>query len=170
MSNHIAQTRSELGLTLRELADRIGVTPGAVHQYESSERSGTIQLGTLERALNAMGKRIDVQVSSFPTAERREDRLNRALHRAVARKVLDDPDLVRSIGRRNIPLIRQNTFGHSPHKIIDEWESLLSGPPGPLLAALVDESRHGAELRQNSPFAGALTRDERVAVIDGLPR
>ena len=60
MSDLIRTTRDELGLTGAELAERLGITVGAVSQMERSERGGRIRLETLERALDAMGRRLTI--------------------------------------------------------------------------------------------------------------
>jgi transcriptional regulator with XRE-family HTH domain len=60
MSDLIRTTREELGLTGADLAERLGVTTGAISQMERSERDGRIKLDTLERALGAMGRRLSV--------------------------------------------------------------------------------------------------------------
>jgi len=169
MTTFIRDVRKQQGLSLRELGERLGVTPGAVSQYESSEAAETIRIATLVRALTAMGAsyRPAVSIATSKPEDRREVRLNLALHRAVAKKLLEDPDAVTSIAIRNVPKIRANVFGRRPESLVDEWESLLHGPTGPLIAALLDESEHGIDLRQNSPFAGALTTEERLSVIAG---
>lgn len=51
-------------------------------------------------------------------------------------------------------------------KWLDEWERLLNGPVDRILAALTDRSLRGRELRQNSPFAGALTEEQRRVALD----
>lgn len=63
MSDLIRTTREELGLTGADLAERLGVTIGAVSQMERSEREGRIKLDTLERALDAMGRRLNIGAS-----------------------------------------------------------------------------------------------------------
>jgi transcriptional regulator with XRE-family HTH domain len=60
MSDLIRTTREELGLTGSDLAKRLGVTSGAISQMERSEREGRIKLDTLERALEAMGRRLSI--------------------------------------------------------------------------------------------------------------
>jgi transcriptional regulator with XRE-family HTH domain len=63
MSDLIRTTREQLGLTGADLAKRLGVTVGAVSQMERSEREGRIKLDTLERALEAMGRRLSIGAS-----------------------------------------------------------------------------------------------------------
>lgn len=55
MSDLIRSSRSRAGLTGAQLAERLGITVGAVSHMERSERRGTIQLNTLRRALAATG-------------------------------------------------------------------------------------------------------------------
>lgn len=47
----------------------------------------------------------------------------------------------------------------------DRWEHLLSRRLPEIRAALVDDSEHGRDLRQNSPFAGKLSEPERRAIL-----
>lgn len=60
MSDLIRTAREKLGLTGADLAERLGVTTGAISQMERSEREGRIRLETLERALDAMGRRLSI--------------------------------------------------------------------------------------------------------------
>ena len=46
--------RRALGMTERQLADRIGIAQSSVHSLERSEANGTIRLGTLRRAAEAL--------------------------------------------------------------------------------------------------------------------
>ncbi|RWZ52866.1 helix-turn-helix domain-containing protein [Labedella phragmitis] len=54
MSDLIRTTREQKGVRARDLAKRLGVTAGAISQMEESERSETIKLHTLRRALDAL--------------------------------------------------------------------------------------------------------------------
>jgi predicted DNA-binding mobile mystery protein A len=47
--------RDALGMTTRQMAARLGVTAMAISGLEDSERAGTVQLGTLRRAADALG-------------------------------------------------------------------------------------------------------------------
>jgi len=63
MSDLIRTTRGELRLTGAALADRLGVTVGAISQMERSEREGSIKLETLDRALGAMDRRLSIDAA-----------------------------------------------------------------------------------------------------------
>lgn len=70
MADLIRTTRERSGLTGTGLAERLGITVGAVSQMERSEREGTIKLETLDRALAAMGRRLTMStIPSSPFVE-----------------------------------------------------------------------------------------------------
>lgn len=157
-------------ITLRGLGTRLGVTAAAVQQYERAEQAGTIKLKTLERVLVALDLRYTPEVERIPPGQRREEAVNLALHKEVAKRLIDSPDAVRQVARANLPKIRANVTGHGPAGLIREWEKLLSTSTNVLVSAMLDESRHGSELRQNTPFAGVVPQEVRLRVIAGVPR
>jgi transcriptional regulator with XRE-family HTH domain len=55
MASTIKSTRLASGISVNELAKRLGVTPSAISQLERSESEGTIKLNSLREALAAMG-------------------------------------------------------------------------------------------------------------------
>ena len=57
-SDWLKATRLKLGLGLRQVAERLDVSPQAVHQFEKSETAGTISLRQLENVAHAMGCRV----------------------------------------------------------------------------------------------------------------
>ena len=48
---------------------------------------------------------------------------------------------------------------------LDAWQSVLGGGPEAVLQTLTSQAPLAIELRQNSPFAGVLSDDERRAVL-----
>lgn len=60
MASTIKATRRAAGITVKELATRLNVTPSAVSQMERSESEGTIKLNTLREALEAMGSSLRI--------------------------------------------------------------------------------------------------------------
>lgn len=54
--------RSEQGLSLQAVAERLNVSPQAVHQYESGESRGTISLGQLDKVARAIGYRLEYRL------------------------------------------------------------------------------------------------------------
>jgi predicted DNA-binding mobile mystery protein A len=51
----VRASRDSLGMNTRQMASRMGVTAMAISGLEGSERAGTVQLGTLRRAADALG-------------------------------------------------------------------------------------------------------------------
>jgi hypothetical protein len=89
------------------------------------------------------------------------DKRSLALARAVAEKIDADPShtgmvLARETCRRWQEQQRQ--------PVIREWMQILDQPWPAVRKALLDESEHGQQLRQNSPFCRTLSPRERWAI------
>jgi excisionase family DNA binding protein len=92
------------------------------------------------------------------------------LHRAVAGKLALDPPRVLGRARRNLARLRLVHTHGRVESDFDAWETLLEGPVDALLDLLVSKSPAAAELRQNSPFAGVLTKTERTKALIAFRR
>lgn len=90
-------------------------------------------------------------------ATRDQDR-SRWLGVATAAAFLRNPASARASAQRFL----RGAAGNRWH---DEWERLLEGPALGVVDALTSDSLRSRELRQNSPFVGVLTDDERAAVL-----
>lgn len=168
----IKRLRVEQGVTVRELARRLSVTPGAISQMERSEAAGTIGVGTLRRAVEALGAQLILTITnehdrpgSVAPFERREDRVTYELHRAVAKKLVDDPERVLEVVPANIAMLRQQVRGDLAQQWLDQWETASRGPVRELIRLMLGEDSNSKDLRQTSPFAGVLTQQERVVAI-----
>ncbi len=160
MSSTIEAARDAVGWSQRELASRLGVNVSTVSRMEESERRGTIRLDTLRRALAAMDREPRLEVVPV----RREERVLIELHRALAAELLQRPEAALAVVPRNLDRIRPHARGEAVHWL-DRWEELAAGPVDELIDAMLADTTEGRELRQNSPFAGALTDAARVAAI-----
>ncbi len=83
----------------------------------------------------------------------------------VAGRVVADPDRALTLARENLRRIRASTARGAAQVWMREWERLLDGPLADLLAALTSPSPRARELRQNNPFAGLLSEQERRQVL-----
>jgi hypothetical protein len=128
---------------------------------EQSEREDRIQLGTLKRALGVMGRSPRFEIVN----NRREERVTLELHRALAEKLKADPVGVLAVTPNNIERLRTRLTSPIGQKWVDRWVTLIASPVDLLIAGMLADTPEGRELRQNSPFAGALTQDERLAAI-----
>ena len=101
----------------------------------------------------------------------RTDRLSRDERRSlwlayvVAGRIATEPERTIADALDHLDRVRPTARGQAK-KWLDEWERLLRGPVDRILAALTDRSLRGRELRKNSPFAGALTEDQRRAALE----
>jgi transcriptional regulator with XRE-family HTH domain len=170
----IKRVRLSRGLSVRGFASRLGVTAGAVSQMERSEAAGKIGVDTLRRALEALGEDLVLTTQRHSGARgrahrapfaRREERVSYELHRAVVKKLVDDPENVLGMVSGNLSRLRENVRGPLAQRWLDEWERRASGPIGDLVQTMLGEDNEAIEMRQNSPFAGVLTQAERLEAI-----
>ena len=113
--------------------------------------------------------RFDGELPTGPThggAElRREELRSLLLAYAVAGRFVAAPDATLAVARENLRRMRQSVIGGSATVWLDAWQRLLDGPLPELLAVLTSTSSWSCDLRQNSPFAGVLTAQERAEVL-----
>ena len=162
MTTTIADTRRAVGWTVRELADNLGVSPSTVTRMEQSERDDRIQLGTLKRALGVMGRSPRLAVVN----NRREERVTMELHRTLASKLRNDPQTVLKVVPDNLDRLRSRLTSPIGQQWVSRWVELMDSPVDLLIHGMLADTPEGRELRQNSPFAGALTQGERLAAIE----
>jgi hypothetical protein len=88
-----------------------------------------------------------------------------ALHALVARKIERDPALLAK-ARRNLDRWREARGGEP--RALAEWRVILAQPWREVAALLVDPGENATRLRQSSPFAGVLTREERRRIYEAF--
>jgi len=88
------------------------------------------------------------------------------LHEVVLGHLLMDPQRVLAIARGNIE--RWKSLHRSDGKsaaYLTEWEEVIGRGIDDVRRILIGTDRLSIELRQNSPFSGVLSRDERAKVL-----
>ncbi|GIK76959.1 MAG: hypothetical protein BroJett022_06490 [Actinomycetes bacterium] len=93
----------------------------------------------------------------------RAERRGLAYHRVVAARLTGN--LVDDARQRALRWIRE---GRLDHRYGERWLELLSEPIPVIKEAIVEDSRRGRDLRQSSPFAGALTGRERRRLLEAV--
>jgi hypothetical protein len=88
-----------------------------------------------------------------------------ALHGLIARKLCRDPDLLR-VAERN--LARWRKSDPDPPAYLDEWEHILAQPLPYILDRITAMDAEAIRLRQSSPFAGALSAEERDRLFEAF--
>lgn len=101
---------------------------------------------------------------------RREERVALELHRAIARRLVTDPDAVIDRARKNLPHLRNAVRGHLALAWVDEWEAALDGPVESLIELMLRQDDHSVDLRQVGPFLGVLSPGERLHAIQEATR
>jgi len=120
------------------------------------------------RARRAEAERLDPQTALLGehprTGHLSAERLSLAYHRAVAQRL--DRAVVDDARHR---LRRWRREGRIDSRYADRWEQLLRSPLPTIRRVIARDSQDARDLRQNSPFAGTLTTQERRRVFDSSP-
>lgn len=85
-----------------------------------------------------------------------------ALHAAVAAKLRDQPELIRRALAKVDEWLER---GGRSTALLLRWRQILDRPTDDVASFLTDRSEEAAWLRKASPFAGALSPQERWRVL-----
>jgi excisionase family DNA binding protein len=86
------------------------------------------------------------------------------LHRAVAGRLVRDPEAVMATARRNLARMHEVHPSGMAAVWLDEWDRILAAGVDDVLDVLASRAERAVDLRQNSPFAGVLSPRERSTV------
>ncbi len=90
------------------------------------------------------------------------------LHQVVAGRLALDPDAVLGQARKNLQHLGSVHLSGMTAQWLTEWQKVLDSGEDAVFAALTSRSAHAVELRQNSPFAGVLSAEERTAALEAF--
>jgi hypothetical protein len=105
------------------------------------------------------------RIGALPT-DRREERVTMELHLTLAQKLRSDPQAVLAVTPNNLERLRSRLSSPIGQGWVSRWAELLDGPVEDLISGMLADTPEGRDLRQNSPFAGALTQSERIVAIE----
>jgi hypothetical protein len=88
-----------------------------------------------------------------------------ALHREVARRLREQPELLEGVRARVEGWLRE---GDVARPYARAWWEVLAGNLEAILRAVVDPSERGRDLRQSSPFAGIVDPRTRWRILDEI--
>ena len=98
---------------------------------------------------------------------RRLEEQSLALHRVIARRVSQNPELLTSVRERLSKDIHSGRFSISLTVAMQEWLDLLdTSSLEQILELLLDQGENARRLRQSTPFAGILTQEERRGILE----
>lgn len=87
------------------------------------------------------------------------------LHRAVAGRLAVDPDTVLARAGDNLQQLRRIHTTGMTARWLTQWQAVLDAGVDAVFEVLTSRTPWAAELRQNSPFAGVLSPEERHAAL-----
>jgi excisionase family DNA binding protein len=152
---------SDALLTTGEAARVLGVSRQHVVDLTARGDLPFETVGTHRRVRRGDLERLRHGSARFSVDQRRSLRLAYA----VAGKLVQDPEGVLAIARANLDQMQSRHTRGRPAFWLQQWRDVLDGPLDELLILLTSPSQRARELRQNSPFAGALSDEERAAVL-----
>jgi hypothetical protein len=156
-------------LAARKLLPTVGA-PGSTRQYIPRDvlvplahevkrrRSEGQQRGALSDALRQIRPQSRRPPEGHTTAERR----SLAMHRLIAER-LDQGTIRRA--RRRVQTWLEEGAPMSVHWV-REWQQLLRQPPTVIASEITRDDQRGRDLRQSTPFAGALSQQERLEILE----
>lgn len=135
---------------------------------DEARRSGVVRhpLGAALRVRRERARRLDTHALLPPElasseGHRGAELRSLALHRAIARRL--DRQLVLDARRR---LRRWRAEGAIDERWAREWERVLSRPIPEIARVIAADGSRERDLRQSSPFAGALPHEERQRILE----
>lgn len=111
--------------------------------------------------------RSDVLALLGPSLTREQER-SRWLHGAIAGHLAIEPDLVLMRARENLDRFSRVHAGTMAEHWLDLWRLTLNSGLDHVLTVLTSNAPEATELRQNSPFTGILSEEERKRVLDSF--
>lgn len=161
--NAVKKLRAQTGATQANLALAAKTSQPTIASYEAGTKSPTLE--TLGRLAESQGLELAV---TFVQPLTREDKRSLAYHRALVEKLRPQPEETLRKAEKNL---RKMTKLH-PHArpLLRRWQEWLNLPLAELIHNCLDASMIARDMRQVTPFAGVLTQEERLAVLEKFRR
>lgn len=147
-------------LTTSETAKKLGVSRQHVVDLCDRGELSYVKIGTHRRVLDSV-----VQDLIEPPLTREQEK-SLWLHRALLTHLMLDPQSVLKTALTNIHNWKseQRSDGMVTH-YLEQWEQVIDSGVDQVVSVLTGTGGASRELRQNSPFAGVLSGDERRRVL-----
>lgn len=158
--------RIRLGLSQRAAAHVCGIPQSMLSRIESGQTQPSV--ATLLRVLNGLGADLHIELRPPETGGegRREKERSRWMNRLVVGELSRHPDRVLAIARDNITRWREIHAGRPSILVaLDRWNEILDEGVESIVTTLTGQSEEAEDLRQNSPFAGVLSQEQREQAL-----
>lgn len=148
-------------LTTGEVAALLGVSRQHVVDLCNAGLLHFTRVGTHRRI-----RRADAEAAVPRTTRLTRDQVRSLLlAHAIAGRIVSDPAATIELAKSNVRRMRGSAARGAALIWLNEWERLLDGPMLALLQTLTSPAARARELRQNNPFAGLLTDEERGSIL-----
>lgn len=94
----------------------------------------------------------------------KHDQISLALHVAVKRELLSDPNRVLLIAKNNLDRWRDN-YNEIP-QWMNDWNEILKQGASAVIKVLDGEDEVSTLLRSSSPFSGVISQEERTIILN----
>lgn len=149
-------------LSTGEAAELLGTTRQHIVDLAKRGDLPYIVVGSHRRVLKSDVEWMRQSRNRLTADQRRSIRMGHAL----AGQIVLDPEGARTLARNNLDRQRLAHPRGKAQQWFSKWESLLDGPLDDILQVLTSNAAPvNRELRQNNPFAGLLTDEQRERVI-----
>ncbi len=166
LGSQLRAARLQNGITQAGLAERVGTSRPQINRLEHGRQEAGLE--TWERAFKALGLTLSIGIASAETnAHRIHELRSRIFHSIIAEKARRDPRIIEA-ARARVASWDHDSGPTHPHWIA-AWKHLLGQHNDAIIDALSRDDEEMRDLRQSTPFAGALTEEERLGVIRALP-
>lgn len=169
LSEKLRMARLERGLSQAEVAHRAETSQSQIARIESGRQDPGLR--TWERVFRTVG--LELTTTLTPEGADREPNPHRVhelrslvLHAIIAEKARTDPRIIARARERVANWERDGGPTHPPWTA--HWRDLLDMDDELIIAALARDDELMRDMRQSSPFAGAVTDAERLGVIRAL--
>jgi len=98
----------------------------------------------------------------------RDQEQSRWLHGAIVGHLVTEPDHVLHRARENLDRFSAIHAGTMAEHWLGQWRATLDSGLDQVLNVLVSNTPQARELRQNSPFTGILSEEERRKVLESF--
>jgi transcriptional regulator with XRE-family HTH domain len=153
-------------LSQRAFAELVGTSGPTVAAYEAGAKEP--RLSTLQRMADVLDWRAELRLvpaRGGPAQRARRERRSRAIAAATAQAVGGDFARARRVADENLARMEAVVGDNRARAWLEEWRALLEQGSGAVQSMLLDDSPHGHDMRQMTPFAGLLGDEARQAAL-----
>jgi len=155
------------GMNQSELSRLTGVPQSKISRYVTNRLEPSERIFDL--LISSLGIQVSIEVS--PVSMERTKLRSWMLHREISRKLTEIGPSDWEQMSHTLERVRSGVQGQPHTRNADRWQQIIDNHDiHELRRILVDTSTDGIEMREVSPMAGFLTNDERLKILERVPR